>query len=129
MEIELHTPHCEHPFGDGIHIIKAEGKIAVAMMEALKLHHDVGEGFHKLSSMLDPEHDRAVMCALYRGEPPEGMASAWMVVRMVLVADEKEKHGHWMEMKALTVMAEEGYEQLAESAAKEFKAAFKALPL
>lgn len=127
MDLEIHAPVCEHPFGDGIHVIKCQGKLAAAMMEALEVHHHVGEGYRKLVDLLDANHNRATMCSVLEGEPPEGMSKAWMVVRMVLLSDQRQEHGHSVDIKALTVMAEEGYEELGLSAARGFKLAFKSL--
>jgi hypothetical protein len=127
MKLEIHAPVCEHPFGDGIHVIKCQGTLAAAMMEALEVRRDVGEGYQKLAGMLDDRHERATMCSVLQGEPPEGMSKAWMVIRMVLTADASQEHGHSVDVKALTIMAEEGYEELALTAARGFKLAFKSL--
>jgi hypothetical protein len=127
MEVELVTPECQHPFGPGIHVIKAQGKLLAALLEAFNVHHRMAAAYAKLADLLDagPDREKATACVLYEGHPPQGMARAWMVAKMTLTIDPLESFGHKMEMDSLAILAEEGYEEMAHAAAKGFKHAFK----
>jgi len=118
MDSAIQHASCQHPFGDGVHVIVVEEEALVAFIENMDLEMPVAALYGKLLAKT-PDGARGRVIALLNGRAPLGFASAALILRMSVSAERRLEH------QAVALCCEEGFEELGAQAARQFKEAFK----
>lgn len=118
MNASIHTATCQHPFGEGVHVIVVQEEALVAFIENMDLEGAIAALYLKLLAKT-PLGSTGRVVALLSGRAPLGFASALLVLRLTLTQDRRLEH------QALALCCEEGFTELGTRAAHQFKEAFK----
>lgn len=126
MNLEIHTPECQHPFGKpGIHVIAAQDDLLAALVEGLHVEKRVGQVYENLLEMTKPGQTGNACVAFLGESPSEKLTSAWIVLRLMFSPSREKKAN----MLGLIIMSDPGFEELAKAWASQSKIALKELPI
>lgn len=121
MEIEVHSLNCEHPFGDGIHVmVPPDGSILLAMLYAIGVAEEVRADARSLKKLVT-EGKAATSCKVYEGESPNpnGGTTVHAVVSVLVKQEEPSS------FLAVFLMIEDGYEKLGAQVIQLLKTAMR----
>jgi hypothetical protein len=121
MNVESHLLECQHPFGDGIHVLVLENPdIIHTIFVKMGINDQLFQEYEALKQLAG--HDKAASkCGVYIGNPPPTMVSCIAVVKMV-VKPENE-----YESQVILLLVEEGYQPLAMQVAEQMRIALHKL--
>lgn len=72
MEFEIRQLQCEHPFGEGIHVMvpPPEPELMVVLLHSLKIDKEFAKDYVNLKTLVTPTQS-ALACRLYQGVSPK----------------------------------------------------------
>ena len=122
MNIELIETHlnCQHPFGDGIHMIVPQDPDLINVILAQMKVMDQVLQEHKALVSLAGSNKAAIKCGVYVGKPPAGMSECYAVVHMVAKPGEKE-----FAPRVVFLFIEDGYEEFGKKVAEQLAVVLK----
>jgi hypothetical protein len=122
MTLEVHSVACEHPFGDGIHVlVLRDPDIIQTIFIKMGINSQMKAEYLLLRRMSNESGKAACKCGAYPGKIPEGMAKCYAVVRMLV------KPGDEFDFNVTVLLIEEGYEELGQRVAEQMRIALKNL--
>jgi hypothetical protein len=108
MNIEMHQVECQHPFGDGIHVlILTEPEVIQALFYKMEIHRQIKQEYLGLKALADSSGKAASKCGVYIGKAPLEMGGCYAVVRMVVKPEDE------FESNVIALLVEKGHEKLA----------------
>jgi hypothetical protein len=120
MEIEMHHVRCQHPFGEGIHVLIPPmddgGLISITLLESLRVAKAVHTDYLRLKTLVTPEHG-AVTCRLYQGTSPRPeIGTCYAVVTLRVNPDET------VDYTVVILLVDPGWEEEGKSVAEIMRA-------
>jgi hypothetical protein len=108
FEVSVHEIECQHPFGEGIHVlIPPQAEMIPCMVQSLGLLPKLKEDCDHLENLLTPGK-AARKITVYKGERPQRADRNIFVILNLTVKEDSN------ELEAIFVMVEDGYEKLGD---------------
>jgi hypothetical protein len=122
MNSEAHVLDCQHPFGDGIHVVVlADADIIETIFTRMGINDQIKGEYLLLRKLSEESGKAACKCGAYQGTAPPSMVSCYAIVRMIV------KPGDDFEFNVMLLLVENGYRKLGQMVAEQMQIALKNL--
>src|SRR6266850_5878984 len=112
-ELKLGAVECQHPFGDGIHVLIPESEeITFFLLKGLRIVDLLHQDYVNLKKLVTTTQ-AAFMVVVYKGEAPAGAPKDCYGIISVLINPDLE-----VEYSSIFLLVESGYETLAAKVAE-----------
>jgi hypothetical protein len=112
---------CQHPFGDGLHVVTLNDQPA-EVVQIILSQAGVAEQLlkeYRLLRQLAGSDKAASKCAVYLGRPPVGMKECYVIAKTTVKPEDE------VEAVITLILVEEGHEKLAKTVAEQMCIALK----